>query len=1280
MFYSFFTCFILLSGYLAQSVILGSQQYFRLKPKDTKIQEGGEALMECEISELQGQVQWTKDGFALGFPSDLPGYPRYSYVGDRKNGVYNLRITNVSLEDDAEFQCQVLPTKFNKEIWTDARLTVIAPPSSIEIVNNSSNNRIEIKENVELEIECLVKNSKPAAKIVWYHGHTELKPGRSSETVIEVPEGRVKRYNVLSKIKIKPTAQDDLSEYTCEARHEALPRDMPLKATVQLSVLYPPGEPYIEGYTERETIRRGQTVELICRSRGGNPPAQLIWYKNGEQIRMAYRTVGRLSENIYTFTADSSDNKAKYKCEASNVMSREALKAEITLTVLFAPAHVTISGATEAKAGDKVSLTCTSDNSNPPADIKWMVGGKQLRNTSVVTTPSPNGGSISTSNITVLVGQNRRSLVVVCHGLNMHLTENIVGTHTINVLYPPGHPIISGYTEGTTIAAGTLQMISCISSGGNPLATLTWYKNDKKINSVTKVNDRSVSAEITVYTNVTDNGAVYKCEAENSATDVPFIETVKLNVQFPPEHVRIRKEPTELKPGQVATLTCESSSSNPPAKLSWWKEGIPVEGATTSMKPGLHGGMVSTIELKVNITSEINGVVYTCQALNEALQRSVHDAFTLDVLFKPIFKALPAEPQIGTEGEPLIVILESKGNPSDITYTWTMNGASLSKKHKRIVTEGPVLNVTRLSRNDSGVYTCKGENSQGSASISFNLTVHYPAQIVDVPSTVVVNPEENAELYCTVEGNPLSEGDVTWRNEKMDDLESRTTKSFRNTTSYLLVLSPTRKDAGVFQCAVNNGIGNETVKEVVLLVKYKPEIDTSPARTKAASNLGTPARLTCRASAVPKPTFRWLRNGLLVSNSSKKYSTEFQEVDATTFDSILTVNNVESGDYGNYECEVRNEKGLSVTKIMLDVTSAPDTPTSLTVLNVTHDAVTLSWVPGFDGGIRSSYRIRYKPHDSSAAAEGFRYLEVLPDNVTTFTINGLELNTEYIFNIMAFNRLGGSKYLSDSIKAKTANFMLPEELRNKVDIARIVIVSVSITVAVLVMFNIALAVCFILRKRNQRMKKGPSEQGSNKSATIEMYAPSSYNETVTGETLSSVSEKSENYSNAEINEDYTEDGCKVATSTYLIDQIDYPFQYPAAYEMQHQMKGNHTVPDPEVVPPRNTLPHNTISKGNYVGNSILPPPTIDGAYYNLQPDSRYIPYPQSLDYNNAMPAGNGSLRRQRGPVLPDVTVLHNTSPAKHTGPVLSATLMPQPALSTFAPGYTTNLETEGHLV
>lgn len=79
-----------------------------------------------------------------------------------------------------------------------------------------------------------------------------------------------------------------------------------------------------------------------------------------------------------------------------------------------------------------------------------------------------------------------------------------------------------------------------------------------------------------------------------------------------------------------------------------------------------------------------------------------------------------------------------------------------------------------------------------------------------------------------------------------------------------------------------------------------------------------------------------------------------------TFESVLIVYNVESSDYGKYECEVRNEMGFASSTIGLDVTSKPDIPTSLTVINVTHDAVTLSWVPGFDGGLKTSFRIRYK--------------------------------------------------------------------------------------------------------------------------------------------------------------------------------------------------------------------------------------------------------------------------------------------------------------------------------
>lgn len=108
----------------------------------------------------------------------------------------------------------------------------------------------------------------------------------------------------------------------------------------------------------------------------------------------------------------------------------------------------------------------------------------------------------------------------------------------------------------------------------------------------------------------------------------------------PPEHVKIRQDPAELKPNEDATLVCDASSSNPPAKLSWWREGIPVQGLVNTTKAGLHGGTVSSIEMKINVTEQMNGIVYTCQANNEALQRSVHESITLQVLCKSFVSSL----------------------------------------------------------------------------------------------------------------------------------------------------------------------------------------------------------------------------------------------------------------------------------------------------------------------------------------------------------------------------------------------------------------------------------------------------------------------------------------------------------------------------------------------------------------------------------------------------------------------------------------------------------------
>lgn len=63
--------------------------------------------------------------FLIGFSAVIPGFPRYSVLGDRVQGVYNIKVSNASLEDDAEFQCQVGPARLHSAIRANAKLTVI---------------------------------------------------------------------------------------------------------------------------------------------------------------------------------------------------------------------------------------------------------------------------------------------------------------------------------------------------------------------------------------------------------------------------------------------------------------------------------------------------------------------------------------------------------------------------------------------------------------------------------------------------------------------------------------------------------------------------------------------------------------------------------------------------------------------------------------------------------------------------------------------------------------------------------------------------------------------------------------------------------------------------------------------------------------------------------------------------------------------------------------------------------------------------------------------------
>lgn len=92
-----------------------------------------------------------------------------------------------------------------------------------------------------------------------------------------------------------------------------------------------------------------------------------------------------------------------------------------------------------------------------------------------------------------------------------------------------------------------------------------------------------------------------------------------------------------------------------------------------------------------------------------------------------MFDKTNEEEVTGIENEPLIISLKAEGNPSTITYTWTKDGLPITQSPstgmERIITEGPTVNITKLSRHDAGIYTCEAINSQGSSVVQVNVSV-----------------------------------------------------------------------------------------------------------------------------------------------------------------------------------------------------------------------------------------------------------------------------------------------------------------------------------------------------------------------------------------------------------------------------------------------------------------------------------------------------------------------------------------------------------------------------
>ncbi|XP_071843219.1 nephrin-like isoform X3 [Apostichopus japonicus] len=1012
-------------------------------------------------------------------------------TGNRRSAG-NLQITTVELGDDATYECMVIASAGHPPLTSlPAFLTVQVAPTAPVIDGYEDGALITVQPPEAVSLICRSTNGKPAASISW------LKEGQpflySTPSVITEtsPHSSGKLENAVSTLELLPEKEDNGIVFTCKMEHPALAE--PLTVSVTLNVLFAPSPPLINGYTDSTIVKTNDELTLDCSSRGGNPLAEVYWYKNGERMDYSYTTDGVTARNVLPLTVGYGDNNAIFRCEATSVVLDEPMTAQVILTVLFAPAFVNITGYENmVHNGESLTLTCISGNSNPAASIIWLTGGRQVQTHQDVVTEAQNGGFITTQKLNITMAAAVDKVDYMCQATNQDLFETVHKVVTVSVMYPPDTPIITGYNEGAEVKARSLLRLQCYANGGNPLATLQWYKNGQPLESVKGTSTTVASAELTIILEKTDNGALYQCNATNTATPQPLQANKTLNVLFPPDTVRVIATPAVAAEGDRVNISCVTASSNPASAITWWRDGVPFGEnlSAPEVKNGDNGGHITSSNVIVeSLTWQNNGGVYLCRAMNDLLEESVNDGLTLDVQYKPRITT-PEGISITTREVQGIIKLNcsANGNPSELTHTWKKDDVDVDvgEDTKYTLTSEGSLHIQAPTRNEAGPYSCVVSNSVGESSITTTLNVEYAATITTGNSiTITLNTDQ--DLVCTADANPRPDGFVTWTREGFDI--SMHTALFRDGNGVLQIQNVSKSDAGMYTCHADNGIEPAAKTDINVIIQYKPEIDYS-VPNKIAKMRGQTALLFCNVEGAPVVRFRWLKGGTEVNLTSHHYTLDNrQHVRYTNhYESRLIISHIQVFHYGAYICEAYNALGKSTFQINVERTSSPESPTDVKILVITHRSVSLNWTAGFNGGLPQTFQVRFNTLD----AKQYQYIDVDPPNSTYFVVEHLNPETKYEFTVRGRNALGDGPYYLGVVLGKTkAKPIVPTFRPQILMVGNLPLYAVLLLAFVIIlscMFLNFILCCYLVKKRFSR-KSG--EIDDKKKAEIELTKPES---------------------------------------------------------------------------------------------------------------------------------------------------------------------------------------------
>ncbi|XP_078496207.1 intercellular adhesion molecule 5-like isoform X2 [Lissotriton helveticus] len=252
---------------------------------------------------------------------------------------------------------------------------------------------------------------------------------------------------------------------------------------------------------------------------------------------------------------------------------------------------------------------------------------------------------------------------------------------------------------------------------------------------------------------------------------------------------------------------------------------------------------------------------------------------TVTIEYGPEFSdVLCPSSQMWVEGDQDVLTCNADGNPAPVVEC-SIDGRLDLQGHE-----------PGISRPHSGLYQCKASNLHGIALKNVTLITQYSPQFNDAfcPSPLTWVEGSPVNFSCEADGNPTPRVKCT-----KDDID-------RPMNRWLNI---SRNDSGSYQCIARNSHGFE-VRNVKVIVEYRPEFTDSLCQSHLTWIEGTPATFSCRSNGNPVPRIECTKDG-------SKFA-------------VRDWPRVERNASGSYQCIATNKHGVEVKAVMVTVEYKPD--------------------------------------------------------------------------------------------------------------------------------------------------------------------------------------------------------------------------------------------------------------------------------------------------------------------------------------------------------------------